>query len=1088
MQNSRLFKEICSRENIFASLYAVKSFIFEPGLLSENDQEDLAGLDDVFNENLISRYLEKCETQLKQVLLNEDEYFEASVYFKAKKYNSEENRVSFRPMHTASLSTQICIASILNCLMFGKEQDGSTKTLSSLSTLIPHSFYGNLPSVKHERMFRHWTECYQDFAEAWQEELNESLETGKYRYQVKLDLKDFFPSINPEYVLNMISLLMRPEFDDDSFECLQTALKKLLVLKISDMSEHEFTHYYGPENDSETFSPSGRYFTKGIPQGLPQSYFFANLVMSKIAKRYDEAFGGITYYYVDDSYTYTSKSFDFTETVHELNKKFGEDFSGPFRYGFTQSEKSMFGHFRGCISVHTDGKSRRDKIGSNMAAGTNYLLNVCIDASRIGMEFRLALNELNETTLEAKIRVWLKALVAELRRLQCNTDLELEAEHKDNAIKHLKRYIRFFKYRLFVIEQQHDSIYDNGIEALEKEIDELLHERDLRSIMEKLDEDILMVKASTLLSGPINDKKKATIKKRIRDLELSLSKGTPVKMLYMTKCISRCQTNDKDFKYKTLRTIMRTKEQEITKNNLGRTLDTLTKCLSQTEPPEFIPNYGRSLYCGESKYYQMVLNAYLSTVLNVCPSDSLCFYKRNGFALRYFELRILTWVRNPHFVAADRAQLLAIAHNAKINLNSEKVEASIMEILEVLVRFVRYPSLIDDIIRTHQFLVSIWRNGSKFLHFYTLHNEDHSVELIKTCVDIVRTIDYLQLKMYDYYILFLACYLHDIAMVIYPNTLDFVRSENGADTYHTNAITELEKMQSPRKSEDFFDVDKNDFKRFMVFCYQQVDEFFESDIRSSHGFESARLIKKCKDLSYLDAAVRMIVANVAEAHLFEADEVYRQKSTASYDPVSIKKLMVILRLADVLDISKERVSSQFLKQNIDRMPSVSKFHWISHSVVSHCDFYARYEFRSEKELSESFLDKRRFQETICLDIALAARNLTCPTPDSTCNNFKAAYNPEKDEIVITQRNLEDEPCACCILPCKWMKEKNSYLFEEIRQLKEYLKRDAKNNLFETDFKITLKFDGKQPLDAELLDVVLAHLNIPTNNPGREPQT
>lgn len=1077
MTNSKLYEKIRSEDNIFAAIYALKSYVFEPGLLDKDDQALFVALDDVFDNEVINTCMDACKAELKRVLTEDNAFFKASVFFRAKKYDPEEDRILFRPMHTASLTTQICIASILNCLMFGREEDNSTKTLSSLSTLIPHFFYGNLPSTQHEAMFKNWVGCYQDFTEAWQRKLGECLETGEYKYQVKLDMKDFFPSINPEYVLNMVSTLMKPEFDDEDFEMLQIALKKLLVLEIAKMKESECSHYYGHESNTDT----SQHFTKGIPQGLPQSYFFANLVMSRVAKRYDEAFGGVTYFYVDDSYTYTSEDSNFNNTIAKLNAQLAKDFSGPFLYGFKEAEKRLFGKFESNVSIHTSGKSTRDEIGLTMKSGTNYLLNVCMDASRVGMEFRSSLNELNETTLSAKIEVWLEALTEELKRVQNPNEAQLD--NKEETLKILKRYVRFFKYRLLVIEQQHDANYDDSFTALENDIDTLLDESEsenfVQNIMDKLDEDILMARAGKLLSGPANEERKIRLEDRVRNLEQRLAQKSSIQNLYMSKCISFRQVADRERKYKTLRIIMQQRQQGMTKNSLYKTIELLQEYLSESHSPEYVPSYAQFLYDSGCKYRQMVINANISTILNVELSDSLCFYKKNGFMLRYYELRLLAWVRNPYFKAIENQKLLEVANTANMDLGSEKVELSIMEVLDLFVRFVQRPELVDNIIKTHQFLVSIWRNGSKFLHFYTLHNEDHSVELIRACIDIVKTIDYIQLKTYDYYILFLACYLHDIAMVIYPHCLDFVREEKGTDAYYTDAIDKLEEILSDQEGGGgFSDISKGEFKRFMVLCYQKVDEFFESDIRGNHGEESARLIKECKGLDYLEASVRMLVANVSEAHVLEADEVYRRKSTATHDPISLKKLMIVLRLADVLDISKKRVSNQFLKQNIGQMPPISKFHWISHSAVSRCKFYAQYRLDKNESLCESFLDKKRFHEIVCLEIGLNVRNLTSPCAQPTCDDYRATFDSERDEIVITPSKSEDSLCDCCMLPCKWMKDKNNYLFDEILELKDYLKRDGNNNLFQTDFKITLKFDSKQPLDAESLDVVLAHLRLP----------
>lgn len=66
-------------------------------------------------------------------------------------------------------------------------------------------------------------------------------------------------------------------------------------------------------------------------------------------------------------------------------------------------------------------------------------------------------------------------------------------------------------------------------------------------------------------------------------------------------------------------------------------------------------------------------------------------------------------------------------------------------------------------------------NGSKHLYFYTLHNQEHAVDLIQNSLKIIRAIDYINISKNDYYVLFIACYLHDISMVTFPD-LDSIQS------------------------------------------------------------------------------------------------------------------------------------------------------------------------------------------------------------------------------------------------------------------------------------------------------------------------
>ena len=62
----------------------------------------------------------------------------------------------------------------------------------------------------------------------------------------------------------------------------------------------------------------------GIPQGLPQSYFFGNLCMIEVKRLLmkDECFKGDAYFYVDDSVIYIQAKLDdetFKVKISNLN-------------------------------------------------------------------------------------------------------------------------------------------------------------------------------------------------------------------------------------------------------------------------------------------------------------------------------------------------------------------------------------------------------------------------------------------------------------------------------------------------------------------------------------------------------------------------------------------------------------------------------------------------------------------------------------------------------------------------------------------------------------------------------------------------
>lgn len=80
-------------------------------------------------------------------------------------------------------------------------------------------------------------------------------------------------------------------------------------------------------------------------------------------------------------------------------------------------------------------------------------------------------------------------------------------------------------------------------------------------------------------------------------------------------------------------------------------------------------------------------------------------------------------------------------------------------------------------------------NGSKHLRFYTLHNQEHAVTLIKVAVRWIHALSLFNLKRSDYFILFAACYLHDISMVTLP---DYAGFYTDTDTKPNQILTSVE--------------------------------------------------------------------------------------------------------------------------------------------------------------------------------------------------------------------------------------------------------------------------------------------------------
>lgn len=154
------------------------------------------------------------------------------------------------------------------------------------------------------------------------------------------------------------------------------------------------------------------------------------------------------------------------------------------------------------------------------------------------------------------------------------------------------------------------------------------------------------------------------------------------------------------------------------------------------------------------------------------------FWLKKQKSLTYGELRILSFLRNPLFTDEEFKKREISLEDRQ---NRDTVDYSIMRVLEIFNSFVKDPVSIDKLIITHKYTCDVWKNGSKYLYFYTLHNQEHAIVLIQNIVKLIHAIDFLKISGVDYYILFLACYLHDISMVKIPAFDSFLLDTNEAD-------------------------------------------------------------------------------------------------------------------------------------------------------------------------------------------------------------------------------------------------------------------------------------------------------------------
>lgn len=1079
MKNTKLYNDIISDENIFAAIYSLESYIFERNLLDNTDLKLYYELKDKYNKVLIDKTINDCKTILNKVLL-EDNTFEIQVYFKAKKYNEEKKLVECRPMHSASLITQICIVCLLNKIMFRKTRTGMTE-FSDLTQLLPSNFFGNMPSLTPEEIFYDWKEKYKEYSDNIIKTYDSAKETGNYKYEVALDLSNYFPSIDPNIIYNYAIKKLAATYKNKELDALKKVFEKLLIFDITNLNtDSSIKRYYG-EN-----TPPAKHINLGIPQGLPQSYYFGNLCMIVISQEFNNKFPGEAFYYVDDSVIYTNSEranpHEFKKSLEELNTTILESLK-------EFSDKSIDNSgFKYLIEVHKDEKSISSEIVTANKMSRALLMPYTLEASNIGRELNSTIDSIEDHMLENKLESLSKGIESEIINVKEHMENlnkinpNIPTDSFDIYLKTLKRYKKFFLYRKKLLNFRNEKDIKNIRKEFKSKYFDTIHDGELADaekieIFKLFEEDIFLAEAQLIFSNLISNAEKKSFKDEMSAFEGALLRDVPGDMLFFTKNLENVVVDITS--YTTLAKVAKNNLSNFSKASKKVIFEKLQNLLDNSEKGilGFGQGYDKYIYKFSNEYRRKLLNAEISKYFNVELSDNVEVFTKDNRAVKYVDLRLICFLRNRNCSIKDFAKFALDIVRESIdsdNIDYEKVDFSLYEVLNSFVYYVKKPSYIDNLILVHKYVSSIWKNGSKFLYFYTLHNQEHSIELIKASIKNCKNIDYLQLKTSDFYVLFLSCYLHDISMVLQPSIDEITKENNETDIIYTEVCEEIKDT-----------LDKEHIKKLIKICFEKASNYFESISRDKHAYDSSKFIKNSSDLNFLDKPTRSFIANVSEAHGYGPNDVYGLRSKAKNEIISEKYMKILLRLADLLDGSKDRVSLNILNQNISNMPNISKYHWITHAAIDSLNLTSKYEFTQQKGITnlksnkisfKSLLQKDNLNETILVEIRLNAFSLI-GVDSNGCKGIQANLLNNSNDTYI--QIIFDDDLSCdgknCNFLCKWMCDKNYYLIEELRALQKYLNRNA-NNIFSTKIELRFIFTQAKSLSSNHFDIINSHIS------------
>lgn len=1072
MANNTMRDKLFSKENIYLALYSVESYISNKELLNISDREELNKLKDKFDRENINNWIEKIQTRLYE-LIDHDDYLHTKIFFKPKKYDSGNDKVIFRPLHSSSLLDQITSVAMLNILIYDFDEDNKL-SMSNFSRLIPHNFYGNRVAYDPEKLFKPWQEQYKEYTSKANEYYKKFHDTGEYKWEVNLDLENFFPSINPVCLYNYIAKKIPVKYKKTDRNILCKILEKLIFVKIEKLSENDLNIYLGGNKHKKCD------FAIGLPQGLPQSYFLANLLMIEIEKIYRKNLPGKMLFYVDDSVIYTNAINDlenFGEKIEAINKDITNSMSELYNdshkqfisqelLAFVEDKKNLYG-----IKIHPPGdKSTISDIASS-TPGAIYIHCIGRETSKTAFDMNTSFSDEESKILLNKTNCILNAIEKELKNIDESSNEKLlsydDNNYRESYKKKLIRYKKFFKYRCkdlsFRESNNAEAMYTELLNDL-KFLDDNNAPNSLSKFFELYNEDTLGATIGYVLKTlPENIKDRFKLIERILEFNRLLFKTDNKTSSYLYSAYKEyIEQHPYEIpevsEYTTLRRLVNTKTFSDRKKTDKIKTDIAKQYIDKLQEDDFVSDImgnefgdiANLVISNSCEMQRRCMNALLSSFMQIEISDDVVLQKKNNRKITYSELRTLTHLRNKHFTVQGFKKVKDELFQDEYNY---AIDYSIMQVLGIFRTFVSDPLFIDNLILVHKYTCDVWKNGSKHLYFYTLHNQEHAVDLIQNSLKIIRAIDYIDISKNDYYILFIACYLHDISMVTFPD-LNSIQS----DCFESNKIYS-DFVESIRRESGKPELSQQHVKNLLKEYYLRVDSFYENLVRSNHAKNSATEIRERRELSFIDDALREIVAEVSEAHGYDVNDVYKIKSTANSRLWNQKFMKIILRLADLLDMSNYRVSTLVLNHNLDNMGETSRFHWLSHLVTTGYEIETDYELNNDKEIH--FLEKNSITEIITFKVYVELPQLTHENP-LPCK-INSLEKVEENEITLKCGN-KCESDKCNFL-CKWFEKKNNYLFSELASLQEYL-QSLPDNYFKPEIKVIVKSTGKSKLSTE----------------------
>ncbi|MEK0224074.1 HD domain-containing protein [Bacillus proteolyticus] len=465
------------------------------------------------------------------------------------------------------------------------------------------------------------------------------------------------------------------------------------------------------------------------------------------------------------------------------------------------------------------------------------------------------------------------------------------------------------------------------------------------------------------------------------------------------------------------------------------------------------PAYKNDIYYYEhsNKLWKEAFTNLLQRLFKLNLETGMNIFTENNI-IKIWQYRILRKLFHKGFnIRSFIKFMLTVLRREEDNISISHEQVSLDRVLS---HYIKDFESLDNLLLISQFVESSWKNGSKECNFYTLHNHEHARYLIQNIHQMFKKADFsIYINSKEAFRLFSACYLHDVGMLSAPEEK---RLNDMGERDINDLLSNVENIMWNLNAIEEDEEEKGLQLPYIYDIHSEVEKVREGIVRGEHpGISERELVSDYPQLP-LTVAERRDIGIISTAHGESKSDVNKINETLhdGYHPIRLKLLSLLLRLADLSDVSKERVRKEILERNHKRMSDVSIFHWIKHLSVDSLQIKNIRRTVGQPIIVQLLIIHNYLPTGIFEKEKLEKRcGSNCKFKLEDNGLLDGFYKEGKKNIIESDSDFKYFDDNTCNLTCAFVNESYNWFFAEIIYINMYLKQKNINVRFNLNIKL-----------------------------------